>query len=298
MMQRYKPSVPILAILLVTLLSACGGGGGGGGTTPPPVNSAPTASSVSITDDNAGTAVAGDGLTGSYSYADAENDAEGTSTFRWLRAGAAISGATAMTYTLVSADTGTAITFEVTPVAATGTTTGSAVTSGGITVANAISASFPNGLQENILVNLTAELEIEGIGTFPLSVDLDGTGDCGSAGVCATVENIPEGNQTFTIRFLIGEIDVATANTTGTVASGASSLVLDFPAVSYPDSDGDGFTNLAEIEIGFDPLLASSRPPADSPRFSSSYILVDRVGLSFITPERIESSSYTIKPSL
>ena len=61
---------------------------------------------------------------------------EGTSTFRWLRGGTPIPGATASTYTLVAADSGQSITFEVTPVAPTGTTTGSAATSGGITVAN------------------------------------------------------------------------------------------------------------------------------------------------------------------
>jgi len=42
------------------------------------------------------------------------------STFRWLRNGATIAGATASTYTLVAADGGASITFEVTPVAATG----------------------------------------------------------------------------------------------------------------------------------------------------------------------------------
>ena len=84
-------------------------------------NSVPTASSVSITDDNGGDALIGDGLTGSYTYDDADGDAEGTSTFRWLRGGGAIGGATTLTYTLVTADSGQLITFEVTPVAATGT---------------------------------------------------------------------------------------------------------------------------------------------------------------------------------
>jgi len=97
-------------------------------------NLPPTASSVSIVDENAGSAVVGDRLTGSYTYADVNGDAEGTSTYRWLRNGTAIDGAQALTYTLVAADSGQIITFEVTPVAATGILTGVAVTSSGITV--------------------------------------------------------------------------------------------------------------------------------------------------------------------
>ncbi len=97
-------------------------------------NDAPTASAVSITDDNAGSVEVGDSLTGGYTYADVDSDLEGTSTFRWLRDGAAIAGATALTYTLDAADAETAITFEVTPVAATGATPGDAVESGGVIV--------------------------------------------------------------------------------------------------------------------------------------------------------------------
>ncbi|MFN7160577.1 MAG: S-layer homology domain-containing protein [Candidatus Gracilibacteria bacterium] len=56
-------------------------------------------------------------------------DEEGASTYRWLRDGTPISGATASTYTIVTADRGTTLTFEVTPVAATGTSPGTAATS-------------------------------------------------------------------------------------------------------------------------------------------------------------------------
>jgi hypothetical protein len=86
---------------------------------------APTASAVAIS----GTAQVGQVLTGTYTYADANNDPQGTSTFRWLRNGVAIAGATASTYTLVAADLGTAISFEVTPVATVAPTTGIPVVS-------------------------------------------------------------------------------------------------------------------------------------------------------------------------
>ncbi len=83
-------------------------------------NAAPTASSVAI----AGTPAVGQPLTGSYTYADADNDPEGASTFVWQRGGSPIGGATGKQYTPVAGDAGQTLTFCVTPVASTGTATG------------------------------------------------------------------------------------------------------------------------------------------------------------------------------
>jgi uncharacterized repeat protein (TIGR01451 family) len=96
------------------------------GTTNGPVGSnlPPTASNVLIT----GTAEIGQVLTASYDYADAENDPQGASTFRWLHTDGEvdtpIDGATALAYTLVAADEGALIKFEVTPVAQSGISPG------------------------------------------------------------------------------------------------------------------------------------------------------------------------------
>ena len=90
------------------------------------VNISPTA-----TPTYSGTMNIGSTLTGVSGYADADSDAEGTSTFQWYRAdndsglnSAAISGATATTYTLQAADDGKYIRFGVVPVAQTGTSPG------------------------------------------------------------------------------------------------------------------------------------------------------------------------------
>jgi len=94
------------------------------GTIP---NAAPTATDVTVS----GAYSVGETLIAAYTYADAENNPEGTSTFKWYRsndaagtAEAAISGATASTYVLTSADSGKYIRLGVTPVATTGTLTG------------------------------------------------------------------------------------------------------------------------------------------------------------------------------
>lgn len=112
----------------------------------PGLDNAPVASSVSIT----GTASIGMQLTGHYTYSDAEGDAEGTSTLRWLRNGVAIVGATATTYTLVEADSGATIKFEVTPLATTGTSPGSATQSAdfGPILASSTIAETPSSTPE------------------------------------------------------------------------------------------------------------------------------------------------------
>lgn len=81
-------------------------------------NTPPTASSVSFS----GTLEVGEVLTGSYSYADMENDSESGSAYQWFRADdntgtnkASISGATSQTYTLQAADANKYISFAVTP---------------------------------------------------------------------------------------------------------------------------------------------------------------------------------------
>lgn len=82
-------------------------------------NLVPTATVQAITS-SATPAVVGSILTGHYTYSDTEAEAD-ISTFRWLRAGVAIAGATALTYTVVEADVGQNITLEVTPKDISGT---------------------------------------------------------------------------------------------------------------------------------------------------------------------------------
>ena len=104
------------------------------------VPSAPTVTSVSIT----GTLAVGQVLSGQYTYSDADSDAEGTSTFRWRRNASTTVG-TSSTYTLVAADAGQTITFEVTPVATTGPSPGSAATSNGVIISTLLNGGFANG---------------------------------------------------------------------------------------------------------------------------------------------------------
>ena len=82
-------------------------------------SSAPEAQNVRIT----GLAITDRELTGIYFYSDADGDAEGNTTYRWLKADgvegpySAIVGATNKTYTLTAVENGKYIKFEVTPIA-------------------------------------------------------------------------------------------------------------------------------------------------------------------------------------
>lgn len=112
-------------ILLFSIytLTACGG------SSDAPLNNAPTASEVTITDENGPLTVTGDILSGAYIYNDIEGDMEGVSKYRWLRNGIYIDGANALTYILTSEDSGKSVSFEVTPVSNTGATEGKPVQS-------------------------------------------------------------------------------------------------------------------------------------------------------------------------
>jgi len=90
-------------------------------------NAAPVATAVMITGD----IDIGAELTVSYTFNDAENDAEGLTTFQWYSATdaagtgeAAIAGATSSAYTILATDEFKYIKVSVTPKAMTGTTTG------------------------------------------------------------------------------------------------------------------------------------------------------------------------------
>ena len=108
-------------------------------------NAAPTVSAVAA----GGTAQVGVQLTGSYTYSDGEADAQGTSTFRWVRnsvntgVGGGTDVAVTQNYTAVNADQANYLYFCVTPKAQTGTVTGLEVCS---LATAAVSAAAVNGL--------------------------------------------------------------------------------------------------------------------------------------------------------
>ncbi len=128
-----------------TTTSSSSGSSGSSSSGVTTTNAAPTATAVIISDSSSGaaltTAPMGTTLYGQYTYTDADNDVQGTSTCQWYRGSmadgsdkTALSGATTTTYTTGSTDVGQYLFYQVIPIAAAGTLTGAAVLSAGIQI--------------------------------------------------------------------------------------------------------------------------------------------------------------------
>lgn len=133
-------------------------------------NQAPTATGVSIT----GNALQGQTLTGNYTYNDTEGNTQGISTFRWTRSDNAsganettIAGANAVTYVVGPGDVGKYIKFYVTPIATSGTITGTETGSAFRgPVLNLITGTiFSQGFETGDIVNYTTS------GFFPAGLN-------------------------------------------------------------------------------------------------------------------------------
>lgn len=250
----------IIAFSTASLMAACGGGGGS--TAPAAdtpvvtiVAAAPSASSVGIS----GTAQVGQLLTGIYTYADANSDPEGASTFRWLRGGVAIGSATARTYTLVDADRGNSISFEVTPVSTVAPTTGTpvassataAVTTAGVVAvaaaptASSVAISGTAQVGQVLTGNYTyadANNDAQGISTFRWL--RNGVAITGATARTYTLIGADQGN---TIRFEVTPVSTVAPTTGVPVTSGVSATVAGVGVAAAPTASSVAISGLTQV---------------------------------------------------
>ncbi len=144
--------------------------------------------------------------------------------------------------------------------------------SGSIAANGEFSSSLPQQLQKH-RAGLSAEVHInKDDGTVsrtePLFIDPE------THQLSGKVSGLPLGAYTFTIHYTLGGALVA-IQITASVVSDNDSTPIAFDALTFPDDDNDGFINLAEIESGFDPTSADSRPLVEIPRFSANYVITD-----------------------
>ncbi|MGH8565314.1 MAG: hypothetical protein ACREXW_14995 [Gammaproteobacteria bacterium] len=229
------------------------------GPVAPPINFPPTASSVLIS----GTAQVGQLLSGSFTYADAENDPQGVSTFRWLRGTSPIEGATAPTYTLVAADQDATVSFEVTPVAQSGTSPGLAVTSA---AAGPVAAALNDPpTASSVLISGSAQVGQVLTGSYAYG---DTEGD-------------PEGVSTF--RWLRGTTPIAgaTARTYTLVAldQGATVSFEVTPVAQSGTSPGRPIVSAAAGPVA---------PPINLPPTASNVLIIGTAGIG-----QVLTGSYT-----
>jgi hypothetical protein len=118
-----------------------------------------------ITPSILGTASVGSMLTGVYTYNDEDGDSEGVSTFRWLRDGTAIAGATGNSYILVAADLDTVIAFEVTPMSSVEPATG-VISLSPVTAKVVGAGAAPSAITPSILGTASVGSMLTGVYTY------------------------------------------------------------------------------------------------------------------------------------
>jgi len=106
------------------------------------------------------------------------------------------------------------------------------------------------------ITGVSATLDITGMGTYPMTVNADNT-------VVATVSDISTGLRTLTVTYYADDVVLAKVSKIVNVVTGQN-LAISFTPQEIDqnfDDDFDGWTNLAEILWGSEPLLATSNPP-------------------------------------
>jgi len=276
-------------------------------------NSLPVASAVSIT----GTPNIGSTLTGHYTYSDSDADTEGTSTFRWLRNGVAIGGATSITYIPVLADAGTTSTFEVTPVASTGTTPGLAVTSTGVfinspPVASAVSISGTPDVGSTLTGHYTysdVDGDIEGTSTFrwlrdgsPISGATSTTYSPADVGSTITFEVTPVASTGSTPGAAVlssgvvvtGNTPVTSGGGGGGVGGGTGDLSFFNYGTNPPSSNPTNLQNLQNLGIAIHSLLKLESDGNASTQSDSAVYYVGSDGMRHAFPnDKVYFTWYT-----
>lgn len=146
------------------------------------------------------------------------------------------------------------------------------------------SAPLPDGLGRHLITDtkLTAQLIIDNDIAKPVDLVVNTT----TKSVTGNIDKVKGGTHTFEIIYYItndsgNKVQVASASTNAVVAAGTNTPIT-FPqsSIRYFDDDKDGFTNLAELEMGTKYDDASSKRVAELPRSSANYILSDTMGIS------------------
>jgi hypothetical protein len=126
---------------------------------------------------------------------------------------------------------------------------------------------------------VTAQLSVDE--AKPVSVAVD----CSEQRVAQRISDLAVGPHAFRLEVLWDGVLIYSHTSEATLIVGSTHRLV-FDAPRFADSDGDGFTNLAELLIfGLFSnawLDANLRPPEDLPRFSQHYLAADHTGESFV----------------
>ena len=165
------------------------------------------------------------GLPASFSVA-----ATGTApiTYQWRRAGVAISGGTAASYTIASVQVGDAGAYDVVVTNPVGSVTSSAATLSVILPASVVTVPAP--VTVTLGAPATLSIKVSGTGPFTYQWRKDGVAIAGATGASYAIASAKAANA--------GSYDVVITNAAGSVTSGAAALTVNLPVsiVTQPAS--------------------------------------------------------------
>jgi hypothetical protein len=129
-----------------------------------------------------------------------------------------------------------------------------------------LSLSSPGFLAQAALCSNTLKAEAAIGGGSPYSLTVDPY----TNGISGTIPDISAGTHNLAITYFVytsGKVVLCTFSTQVTVIAGQATNVQisDTDLNRNHDSDYDGYTNLAEVRMCFNPLSAASFPPGESP---------------------------------
>lgn len=140
-------------------------------------------------------------------------------------------------------------------------------------------------------VNAAELASLCAIGRLMATLSVDGgtpqqvTVDCAQRLITGQLTGLSTGMHRFDLDLHRDSVWIIRRSASAQLAA-ESTATLSFGAPNYIDSDGDGYTNLAELNIYGQSsnawLNASLRPPAETPRFSASYVMSDTFEEKFI----------------
>ena len=153
---------------------------------------------------------------------------------------------------------------------------------------------FPVSLTKHLTENMEikAQLTVDGTDVYSLQVDRE------SESVTGTIQNISNGEHTLVVEYIIFEqgVDISIAKGTILINVGDREIIaITYNKFIYNDDDGDGITNIAELEMGTNYLDIASVPPSHGLHGSSLYAIKDKTIGDNAVIGTVNSPKYNIR---
>lgn len=153
---------------------------------------------------------------------------------------------------------------------------------------------FPYSLERHLTesMQVLAVLTLDDNKTYNLNVNI------AEKYVSGNIDDISKGPHTLAIEYFtvenVGQFSIATEKIRINVGD-IEILSSSFDEFVYSDDDKDGVTNIAELQLGTDPLDANSKPAAHGVHASNNYHVDDQIINTSTVIGKSQSANYEIR---